>query len=50
MNYIGDVCSGGVTGFGDILKHKNWLNGKVKSAFDLKSGSEPENTFGEYKP
>jgi len=40
-----DVCGGGVTGFGDILKHSQWLNEKVKNAFELTNGSEPVNTF-----
>ena len=41
VKYIGAVCSDGVTGFSDILKNKNWLNEKVKSAFELTSGNEP---------
>lgn len=37
--YSMDVCGGGVTGFGDILKHTQWLNEKVKNAFELSNGS-----------
>lgn len=37
--YIMDICGSGVSGFGDILKHTQWLNQKVKAAFELENGS-----------
>jgi hypothetical protein len=50
VKYICDVCGTGVTGFGDMLKNTKWLNEKVRNAFELTNGSEPEKTFGEYRP
>ncbi len=50
VQYIIDVCGGNVNGFAGILKHTKWLNEKIRNAFDLTNGSEPDKTFSEYRP
>jgi hypothetical protein len=48
--YIKEICSNGVTGFGDILKNTKWINSMIREKFGLENGSEPEKTFKTYTP
>ena len=48
--YIKEVCTNGVTGFGDVLKNTKVINEKVRDCFKLENGSEPEKTFKTYTP
>lgn len=40
-----DVCGGGVTGFSNMLSNTKWLNEKIRVAFELQNGNQPETTF-----
>ena len=45
-----DVCGGGVTGFKDMLSNTKLFNEKIRTAFELENGNQPEKTFKEYTP
>lgn len=45
-----DNCTEGVSSFKDIVKHSQWIGGKVGSALGLTTSNEPQSTYNTFKP
>ena len=48
--YIKDICTEGVTGYGNVLKNTRFVSSKLRSAFDFAEGVQPVAKMSEYRP